>query len=96
MVRSDAQKKAHLKYRDNAEKYEIVKSINRKSNKKRYAEDPEFREKMKAKQKEQYQKKKEKIKQEKKEAFIKEKLENETIVLAEHDITIVDKIDLKI
>lgn len=90
MPRSEAQKKAHIKYRENAEKYDKVKSINRKSNKKRYAEDPVFREKMKARQKEQYRIKKEKIKQEKKEAFIKEKLQNETIVLAEHDITIID------
>ena len=65
MVRSEAQKKAHMKYRDNAEKYEIVKSINRKSNKKRYAEDEEFRNKMKAKQKERYQIRKEKKRQEK-------------------------------
>ena len=34
MVRSEAQKKAQIKYRENAEKYDIVKSINRKSNKK--------------------------------------------------------------
>ena len=65
MVRTEAQKKAHLKYRENSEKYDIVKSINRKSNKKRYAEDEEFRNKMKAKQKERYQIKKEKKRQEK-------------------------------
>jgi len=60
MVRSEAQKKAQIKYRENAEKYDIVKSINRKSNKKKYAEDEEFRNKMKAKQKERYRIKKEK------------------------------------
>tara|TARA_B110000285_G_scaffold148763_1_gene166027 strand:+ start:308 stop:610 length:303 start_codon:yes stop_codon:yes gene_type:complete len=65
MVRSEAQKKAQIKYRNKEEKYDKVKSINRKSNNKKYAEDEEFREKMKARQKEQYHKKKEKMKKEK-------------------------------
>tara|TARA_B110000285_G_C15050572_1_gene576736 strand:- start:902 stop:1183 length:282 start_codon:yes stop_codon:yes gene_type:complete len=64
MPRTEAQKKAQLKYRNKEEKYNIVKSINRKSNNKKYAEDDEFREKMKARQKEQYQIKKEKKKKE--------------------------------
>lgn len=74
MVRSEAQKKAQLKYRLNEEKYNIVKSINARSNKKRYAEDEEFREKMKARQREQYKIKKEK-KLKEKELF--EKLKDE-------------------
>tara|TARA_B110000285_G_scaffold87952_1_gene100856 strand:+ start:178 stop:459 length:282 start_codon:yes stop_codon:yes gene_type:complete len=86
MVRSEAQKKAQIKYRENAEKYDIVKSINRKSNKKRYAEDEEFRNKMKARQKERYRIKKEK---KIKEQEIFEKLKESEISDEPKDLTIV-------
>lgn len=77
MVRTEAQKKAQLKYRQNPEKYEKVKSINARSNKKRYAEDEEFREKMKARQRELYLIKKEKKLKEKEELEKKMKAEEE-------------------
>ena len=60
MTRTESQKKAQIKYRLNEEKYNKVKSINARSNKKRYAEDEAFREKMKERQREQYKIKKEK------------------------------------
>ena len=53
MPRSEALKQAQLKYRLKDEKYKNIKSINARSNKKRYAEDEEFREKMKARSAEQ-------------------------------------------
>lgn len=43
MVRTEAQKRAQKKYREKADKYENIKRINRESNKKRYHEDPELR-----------------------------------------------------
>ena len=57
MGRTEAQKRAMIKYRANNK--EKVNSINNKSNKKKYAECEERREKCKARSKEQYKKKKE-------------------------------------
>lgn len=86
MARTEAQKKAQLKYRLNEEKYNKVKSINARSNKKRYAEDEEFREKMKARQREQYKIKKEKRLKEKK---LFEKLKESEISDEPKDLPIV-------
>tara|TARA_R110001592_G_scaffold4008_2_gene22652 strand:- start:338 stop:577 length:240 start_codon:yes stop_codon:yes gene_type:complete len=74
MPRSEALKQAQLKYRLKDEKYKNIKSINARSNKKRYAEDEEFREKMKARSAEQYKIKKEKKLKEKE---LLEKLKDE-------------------
>ena len=64
MPRSEALKEAQKRYRAKQDKYEKIKKINTKSNVKRYAEDEEFREKAKMKQREYYRIKKEKKKQE--------------------------------
>ena len=64
MPRSEALKEAQKRYRAKQDKYENIKKINTKSNKKRYAEDETFRENAKLKQREYYQRKKEKMKQE--------------------------------
>jgi hypothetical protein len=64
MPRSEALKEAQKRYRAKPDKYEKIKKINTKSNVKRYAEDEEFREKAKLKQKEYNRIKKEKKKQE--------------------------------
>ena len=58
MPRSEAQKRANIKYRENNR--EKINLINNKSNKKKYLECEERREKAKARSKEQYKKKKEK------------------------------------
>ena len=52
MVRSEALKKAQQKYRQKADKYEKIKAINAKSNRKRYKEDEELRQKKLAKMRE--------------------------------------------
>lgn len=64
MPRSEALKEAQKRYRAKQDKYENIKRINTKSNKKRYAEDETFRENAKLKQREYYKKRKEKMKQE--------------------------------
>lgn len=61
MVRSEALKNAQKKYRAKQDKYDNIKRINTKSNKKRYANDETFRENAKLKQKEYYLIRKEKI-----------------------------------
>lgn len=43
MPRTEAQKRAQKKYRQKADKYEKIKEINARSNRKRYHEDPELR-----------------------------------------------------
>ena len=52
MVRSEALKKAQQRYRQKADKYEKIKAINAKSNRKRYNEDEELRQKKLAKMRE--------------------------------------------
>ena len=76
MPRSEALKEAQKRYRAKQDKYENIKRINTKSNKKRYAEDETFRENAKLKQREYYKKRKEKMKQEQ-EQDIKENQEQE-------------------
>jgi len=63
MARSEALKEAQKRYRAKQDKYENIKKINAKSNKKKYAENEEFRERAKRIQKEYYKLKKEKKKQ---------------------------------
>jgi hypothetical protein len=74
MPRSEALKEAQKRYRAKQDKYENIKKINAKSNKKRYAEDETFRENAKMKQREYYLKRKEK-KQQEQEQDIKENQE---------------------
>jgi len=59
MGRTEAQKRAHIKYRENHR--EKINNINNLSNKKRYKESEERREKALANSKKQYIKRKEKL-----------------------------------
>jgi len=79
MPRSEALKEAQKRYRAKQDKYENIKKINTKSNKKRYAEDETFRENAKLKQREYYQRKKEKMKQEQEQEQEQDIKENEEI-----------------
>lgn len=83
MPRSEALKEAQKRYRAKADKYEKIKLINTKSNKKRYAEDETFRENAKLKQREYYEKRKEAKKNKEQEGKEIEEQENKEEVKEE-------------
>jgi len=85
MPRSEALKEAQKRYRAKQDKYDNIKKINTKSNKKRYAEDETFRENAKLKQREYYQIKKERIKQEKEQDIKENEDIEETPDIKEND-----------
>lgn len=76
-MRTEAQKRAQLKYRQKADKYSKIKEINARSNRKRYNEDEAIRNKKKEQQKAYYLAKKELKEQQAREDTINDEL-NET------------------